>query len=165
MFTSSPLGGDEEMNITPSNFTVNIDTTDEKIEKELISLQPAVEAFLKDPELPIWAPPRFATPNIQRFITELQIPTYPNRKPSLLLHNLDNCDGQKIKEVFDDVTPMYVVITSLNFLSRTIAGVSATHLDRVKPGASWKPSRNIGVSILLQLRMRMVLAFEICRMP
>ena len=92
-------------------------------------------------------------PDIQEFIMKLRIPTYPNRKPSLLLHGLDKCDGQKIKEVFDDFTPMYVVITSLNFLSCTSTGVFATHLDRVKPGTSWKHSRYIGVSILLQRRM------------
>ena len=141
------------MNITPSNSTVKIDDIDEKIEQELISLRPAVELFLKNPELPIWVPPPFATPDIQEFIMKLRIPTYPNCKPSLLLHGLDKCDGQKIKEVFDDVTPMYVVITSLNFLSCTSAGVFATRLDRVKPGTSWKRSQYIGVSILLQLRM------------
>jgi len=153
------------MGITPSNSTVKMDVVNEEIEEELKSLRPAVEAFLKNPESPIWIPPQHTMPDIQKFITELRIPTYPNRNPSLLLHGLDKCDGQKIKEVFDDGTPMYVVITSLNFLSRTIAGVSATHLDRVKPGGSWKPSRNIGVSISLQLRMRMTLAFEICGTP
>lgn len=165
MFTSSLLGGDGKKIITSSNSTMNVDDIDEKIEKELMSLQPAVELFLKNPELPIWVPPQFATPDVQEFIMKLRIPSYPNHKPSLLLHGLDKCDGQKIKDVFDDATPMYVVLTFLNFLSCTSTGAYVTHLDQAKPGTSWKRSLFIGVFILLQLRMRMTLAFKICRMP
>jgi len=91
-------------------------------------------------------------PDMQKFIAELRIPTYPNGKPSLLLHDLDKCDGKKIQEVFGSATTTYVITTSLNFLLHTIAGI-LTHLDRAKLGTSWKPSRNIGASILLQLQM------------
>ena len=69
--------------IMPSHSTVNINVIDEEIQEELKSLQPVVEAFLKNPELPIWVPPQHAMPDIQEFITELGIPTYPNGKPSL----------------------------------------------------------------------------------
>ena len=165
MFTSSPLGGDGKMNIMPSNSTDNIDDIKEKIKEELKLLQPAVKLFLINPELLIWVPPQFAWPDIQEFLKKLQIPIYPNHQPSLLLHGLNKCDGQKIKEVLGDVTPVYVVLTFLNFLSCTSAGVYATHLDQVKPSTSWKHSQYIGVFILLQLQMQMVLAFKICRMP
>ncbi|KAF8326242.1 hypothetical protein F5887DRAFT_1144981 [Amanita rubescens] len=40
-------------------------------------------------------------PDIQNFFTELRIPTYPNGKPNLLLHDLDKCDGKKIQEVYN----------------------------------------------------------------
>ncbi len=137
------------MNITPSNSIVNIDDIDDVIREELKLLQPVVEAFLGNPELPFWVPPQHTMPDIQKFIMELRVPTYPNGKPSLLLHDLDKCDGKKIQEAFGGPTPLYVVTTSLNFLPCTIAGVFATHLDQVEPDASWKPSRSIGASILL----------------
>ncbi|KAF8338586.1 hypothetical protein F5887DRAFT_1236729 [Amanita rubescens] len=103
--------------ITPSNSTANIN---EEIGEELKSLQPAVEAFLKNPELPIWAPPQHTMPDIHKFITELRIPTYPNGKPSLLLHGLDKCDGKKIKGVFEGATPLCICNTSGSGKTRRI---------------------------------------------
>ncbi|KAF8341836.1 hypothetical protein F5887DRAFT_1062436 [Amanita rubescens] len=97
------------MSFTPSNSTANIN---EEIGEELKSLQPAVEAFLKNPELPIWAPPQHTMPDIHKFITELRISTYPNGKPSLLLHGLDKCDGKKIQGVFEGATPLCICNTS-----------------------------------------------------
>ncbi|KAF8638164.1 hypothetical protein AX14_010217 [Amanita brunnescens Koide BX004] len=55
----------------------NIDAINEEIKAELKLLQPIVEAFLKNPELPIWVPPQHAMRDIQKFITDL-IPTYGN---------------------------------------------------------------------------------------
>ena len=106
-----------KITITPSNSCIRVGGIDVDIKEELKSLQ-------------------HATQDIQGFIRNLRKPTYPNGKPSLSLHDLDKCDGEKIQQVFEAISPMYVIITSLNFLSHAAAGVFATHLDRVKPGAS-----------------------------
>ncbi|KAF8625763.1 hypothetical protein AX14_011547 [Amanita brunnescens Koide BX004] len=90
-----PAPGGNGINITPSNSRVNIEDTNKEIEEELELLQPEIEAFLKNPERPIWVP-QHTMPEIQKFIMEHRIPTYPNGKPSLLLHDLDKCDGKKI---------------------------------------------------------------------
>ncbi|KAK2464890.1 hypothetical protein APHAL10511_002966 [Amanita phalloides] len=46
---------------------------------------------------------------------------------------------------------MYIVMTSPNFLSCTIAGVFVTHLDQVKPGTSWKLSKYWGFYLVATL--------------
>jgi hypothetical protein len=152
-FSLADKGANKKRNITPTESTSGIDVINEQIEAELKLLQPVVEAFLKNPELPTWVPPDNGMPNIYDFLAGLQIPMYRNHKPSLLLHGLGTCDGEEITKIFGTVKPVYVFITSFELFSRTIAGVFATHPDQVKPGASWKASRNTGASTLLQLRM------------
>ncbi|KAF8343670.1 hypothetical protein F5887DRAFT_1134740 [Amanita rubescens] len=85
-----------------------IDEIDERIQAMLKSCQPAIEAFLKNPELPTWAPPDHATPNVHEFITSLQIPSYSTRNPSLLFHDLEKCDEEEITKIFGADTHMLI---------------------------------------------------------
>jgi hypothetical protein len=115
--------------LTPTLSTSEI--IDERISKELKLLRVVVETFLKNPELPTRDPPDYATPRNREFLANLQIPTYRNGNPSLLFHNLEMCDGNKIEKTFEDFQPLYVVITcALNPSHR-----KSTHPDRAKHGA------------------------------
>ena len=88
---------------------VGIDIIDRRVKKELQSLRVEVEAFLKNPEAPTWNPPEWPTHDVQQFLTNLQLPCYANGHPSLLLHDLDACDGDEIKKLFGSAQRMYVV--------------------------------------------------------
>lgn len=110
--TSAPAGGEGKQNITPSSSMDTVNDIEEKVKAELLILEPAVRSFLNNPELPAWVPPQFTVPDYQEFLAKLQIPMYRNHQPSLLLHGLDKCDGQKIKEAFDNETPICIVNTS-----------------------------------------------------
>jgi hypothetical protein len=78
---------------------------DKEIDKELKSIRGGVETFLKNPKPPIWVPPDYVTPSNREFITSLQIPSYCNGNPSLLLHDLDVCDDNEIKRYLDVMHP------------------------------------------------------------
>lgn len=97
-----------------------IGVINEQIKAELKLLQPAVEAFLKNPELPTWVPPDNGMPDIHDFLAGLQMPMYRNKKPSLLLHDLNACDGEAITKIFGTDTPVYVFITSPNVLLKQL---------------------------------------------
>ena len=118
--------------------TLDFGTIDKQIQAELKLLRPAVEAFLKAPELPTWDPPDNFAPDIKKFIKGLQIPTYRNGRPSLLFHKLDECGNEEITKIFGANTDMYVIMIALNFFSCAVVGVSAIHPGREKPGASWR---------------------------
>ena len=124
--------------ITPPEIILDFGTIDKQIQEELKLLRPAVEAFLKAPELPTWDPPDNFASEVKIFIKGLQIPTYRNGKPSLLFHKLDEYDDKEITRIFRTDAHMYVIITALNFCSCAIVGVFAIHLGQVKPGVSWR---------------------------
>ncbi|KAF8352174.1 hypothetical protein F5887DRAFT_1093219 [Amanita rubescens] len=67
---------DKKRKIAPPEITLDFGTIDKQVQAELKLLRPAVEAFLKAPELPIWDPPDNFASDIKKFITGLQIPTY-----------------------------------------------------------------------------------------
>ncbi|KAK2464549.1 hypothetical protein APHAL10511_003407 [Amanita phalloides] len=105
-------GAIKNRKITPPELFLDINVINRQIHAELMSLQSVVEAFLKNPELPTWVPPENATPSVHTFITGLRIPTYRNRKPSLLFHNLNTCNATEIKKIFGAVTHMCICNTS-----------------------------------------------------
>ena len=137
VFVSIP--GIKKGNIT--ELTLDIEAIDKKINEELESLRKVVKIFLKDPEPPTWNPPDFVPLSDRKFITNLRIPSYPNGSPSLLFHNLDECDDREIEMIFGSYAHQYVVINcALNTSQHVQAGVFATHLARAKPVACWKAS-------------------------
>ena len=89
------------------NFDISV--IEERIEKESQSLRVVVEEFITNPEPPIWAPPNNATPSDREFFTDLQIPTYRNGEPSLLLHDLNACNVDEITKHFGSSQHLFVV--------------------------------------------------------
>ena len=149
-------------NITSTEVELGIEIIDQKIKEELDSLRGMVETFLKNPGPPTWNPPDSVTPSEREFLTNLRIPTYRYGNPSLLFHNLDECDDKEIEMIFGPGPHQYVVINCvLNTSQYVQAGTFATHLARAKPVACWKASRNTGDSTLLQLQIPPELASEI----
>ena len=108
--------GNRKRNITPKELSLDIDAIDAMIDRELGLLRGVVETFLKNPEPPIWVPPNYTTPSYHDFLTSLQIPSYRNGNPSLLLHNLQ--EGE-IAEIFGDARHMCVAITVTSLLLTT----------------------------------------------
>ena len=124
--------------ITPTSSAIGIEVIDEKINKKLDSLRGMIEAFQKNPEPPTWNPPHSIAPSDRDFLTNLRIPCYRDGHPSLLFHNLDECDDQEIEMIFGPRAHKYVVINrALNTSQHVQAGAFkfATHLARVKPVA------------------------------
>lgn len=99
-------------NITAEEPKLDIESIDKKVDNELDLIRGEVESFLKNPKLPIWEPPDFATPSNQKFLRNLRIPCYPNGDPSLLFHNLDTWkdDKDRISKIFESGAHQYVVI-------------------------------------------------------
>ncbi|KIM47458.1 hypothetical protein M413DRAFT_200359 [Hebeloma cylindrosporum] len=91
--------GKQKINTTPQEHAVDIEVIDKRIHKELESLGGVVEAFLRNPEPPVWVPPDYVTADNREFLTNLQLPSYGNGKPSLLFHNLDKCDRIEIEKM------------------------------------------------------------------
>jgi len=161
----------KKSNITPTELTLDIEAIDEKISKELDSgmLRGMVEIFLKDPEPRPWIPPDSVMPGNQKFLTNLQIPSYRNNNPSLLLHNLDVCNDKEIEMIFGPGTHQYansvVINCALNTSQHIQAGSFAIHLARGKPVACWKVSQNTGGFTSLELQMATELVSEIYETP
>ena len=150
-----PSSKKSNITLAPTELTLDIEAIDEKVSKELDSgmLRGMVEIFLKDPEPRPWIPPDFVTPGNQKFLTNLQIPSYRNNNPSLLLHNLDVCNDKEIEMIFGPGTHQYVdsvvINCALNTSQHRQAGSFAIHLARGKPVACWKASQNTGGFTLL----------------
>jgi hypothetical protein len=89
----------------------DIDVIDQQIEKKFELLREGVEAFLGSPNPRTWVPPNWMTASNREFYKNLQIPTYHNGNPSLLLHELDLCNVPEIEEKFGGRQHMYVVVT------------------------------------------------------
>jgi hypothetical protein len=64
---------------------------------------PRIEMFLRNPNPPAWTSPKtIVDPDHRKFLNDLQIPTYENGNPSLLLHNLNKADRLKVEDIFGD---------------------------------------------------------------
>ena len=90
---------------------LEIEAIDQLVAKELDSFREEIKDFLKSPNPPSWVPPKSATPSDCEFYTSLKIPTYRNGDPSLLFHELESCDVEKIKKMYKRGRHMYVVTT------------------------------------------------------
>ncbi|KAF8223312.1 hypothetical protein L208DRAFT_1426082 [Tricholoma matsutake] len=114
------LPADRKSNITPKEHIFDIEAIDKEIEKELKSLCEVIETFLKNPEPSTWVPPNYVTPSNREYLTNLRIPSYRNGQPSLLLHNLDVCDGNEIEEMFGHGEHLCICNTSGSGKTRRI---------------------------------------------
>jgi hypothetical protein len=95
---------------TPPEPVVGIDVIDLRLKQELQSLRAEIEAFLKNPEPHTWDPPDCPTRSEKEFLQNLHLPCDRSGRPSLLLHDLDACDGDEIEKLFEPDQHMYVVI-------------------------------------------------------
>ena len=84
---------------------LGIDEIDKLINRESSSLCDVIEGFMKNPEPPIWIPPR----SNYEFLSNLRIPSYLNSSPNLLFHDLAVCNSDEIEEIFGQRRHVYVV--------------------------------------------------------
>ena len=92
--------------------TFPINRIEDEINQELDSIRGVVKAFLNNPEPTTWISPDSIkiTQSNRKFIGDLQIPSYRDGAPSLLFHNLDECDDEEIEMIFGSDGRQYVII-------------------------------------------------------
>jgi hypothetical protein len=79
------------IDVTPSSSrTSAADVVQERIDKFVDELRPALKAFFNKPRISIWVPPENVDEDTKRFYRDLAIPAIGDNKPSLLLHHVAN---------------------------------------------------------------------------
>jgi hypothetical protein len=142
MFPLVLVGPEKTRDITPNNNSLPIEVINNLISKERKSLREMIVQFLKDPELPIWDPPEYASD--REYLASLQLPTYPDGGPCLLLHNLNECDPDEVK-VFRGVHPLCVIITCASKHSHRMLQVHLQHIRVWKdPAHVESPHEDLG---------------------